>query len=265
MEPLAKILAREIVLRTPYLRGRYLEWEFRRREQSFRGIYPSFEAAALASPTGKLVGYDHEEVVELDEEYLKKLNQADYPVLFWLAPLLPQAQAVFELGGNIGVAFYVYRHYLAYPDHLRWIVCEVSATVAAGQELARKKGEHQLSFTVQREAAEQADVYFTSGALQYIEEPFSDILGRLQSRPRHVLINRVPLCGGASFITLQNNGAWVVPYKVVNEAEFIQSIVALGYELVDHWRIHRSLKVLTSPEHKVDNYQGMYFRLPAKP
>ncbi len=42
--------------------------------------------------------------------------------------------------------------------------------------------------------------------------------------------------------------------------EFIQSIESLGYELVDHWRIHRSLEVLTSPEHRVDNYQGMYFR-----
>ncbi len=101
------------------------------------------------------------------------------------------------------MAFYVYRHYLTYPEQLRWIVCEVSATVAAGQGLAQKKGERQLSFTTERDAAEKADIYFTSGALQYIEEPFCEILGRLTHRPPHVLINRVPLCSGPSFITLQ--------------------------------------------------------------
>jgi len=264
MKRLAKILAKELALRTPFLQDKYLEWEFRRRKQSFRGIYPSFEAATRAAPTGKLVGYDHDEALDLDEEYLENLNPADYPVLFWMAPLLPGAQTVFELGGNIGVAFYVYRDYLAYPDRLRWMVCEVSATVEAGRKLAQKKGEQQLSFTTQREAAEEADIYFTSGALQYIEEPFAEILGRLTIRPRHVLINRVPLCAGPSFITLQNNGAWVVPYKVVNETAFIESLTALGYELADHWRIHRSLEVLTSPKHRVDNYQGMYFRLPSK-
>jgi putative methyltransferase (TIGR04325 family) len=260
MHPLAKTLAREVARNTPFLQDRYFEWEFRRREQSFRGIYPSFSAAVLASPTGKLVGYDHKEVVTIDEEATTHLNPADYPVLFWMASLLPETKTVFDLGGNIGVAYYVYRRYLNFPEDLRWLVCEVPQTVAAAREYAQSRGEDRLRFTTEREAAESSDIYFTSGALQYIEDPFADIIGRLQNKPRHILINRVPLCAGPPFITLQNNGTWVVPYQIANEAEFIASIVALGYDLVDHWRIHRSLQVLTSPEHFVENYQGMYFR-----
>jgi hypothetical protein len=234
MHPLWKTLAREVVRHTPFLQDRYFEWEFRRREQSFRGIYPSFSSAVLASPTGKLVGYDHKEVVTIDEEAFEHLNPADYPVLFWMAPLLAGTKTVFDFGGNIGVAYYIYRRYLAFPEDLRWLVCEVPQTVAAAQEYARSRGEDRLDFTAEREAAESADIYFTSGALQYVEEPFADIIGRLQNKPRHILIN---------------------------EAEFIASVEALGYELIDHWRIHRSLQVLNSPEHFVENYQGMYFRM----
>jgi putative methyltransferase (TIGR04325 family) len=260
VHPLAKTLVREVVRNTPFLQDRYFEWEFRRREQSFRGIYPSFTSAVLASPTGKLVGYDHSEVVTIDEEALEELNPADYPVLFWMAPLLAETKTVFDLGGNIGVAYYVYRRYLNFPPDLRWLVGEVPQTVAAAREFASSRGEERLAFTAERAEAEGAEIYFTSGALQYIEEPFAEMIGRLREKPRHLLINRVPLCAGPGFITLQNNGTWVVPYKIVNEAEFIASLTGLGYELVDHWRIHRSLQVLTSPEHFVENYQGMFLR-----
>jgi len=260
VHPLAKTLVREVARNTPFLQDRYFEWEFRRHEQSFRGIYPTFTAALLTAPTGKLPGYDHREVVTIDEEKLEHLNPADYPVLFWLAPLLAETKTVFDLGGNVGVAYYAYRRYLSYPAGLRWRVCEVSQTVAAGRDYALSRGEHGLEFTTERSAAEGAEIYFTSGALQYIEEPFAEIIGRLSEKPRHILINRVPLTGGPGFITLQNNGAWVVPYKIANEAEFIASVTALGYGVVDHWRIHRSLQVLNSPEHSVENYQGIYFR-----
>ena len=109
------------------------------------------------------------------------------------------------------------------------------------RELAREKDERQLTFTDQRDEANGADLYFTCGALQYIEEPFAEILKALRARPRHLLINRVPLSGDPTFITLQNNGKWIVPYKVANETEFIEGITSLGYELVDHWKTPRSL------------------------
>lgn len=255
---LAKTLLRESISRTPVLREKYFEWQFLRRGQTFKGIYRSFAEATAASPARKLIGYNHKETV-VGEDELEHLNQADYPILFWLAPLLSGAGAVFDLGGNLGLAYFAYRKYLTFPPHLRWIVCEVPATVAVGEELARKRGESKLVFTEHREAANEANIYFSGGALQYIEEPFAEILAKLERRPSHVLINRVPLCEEAAFITLQNNGAWTVPYKAANRGDFIAGVEALGYELVDSWRVARSLKVLMSS--RTADYYGMYFRL----
>jgi putative methyltransferase (TIGR04325 family) len=133
--------------------------------------------------------------------------------------------------------------------------------VEAGHRLAVEKGERQLRFTTDRGEADDCDIYVTAGALQYIEEPFADIIARLPRRPRHILLNRVPLWDGERFITLQNNGAWTVPYKIENREQFAQSLIGLGYDLIDHWRTGRTLQVLTSPEHFVENYHGMYFRL----
>jgi putative methyltransferase (TIGR04325 family) len=258
---LARTLVREVALRTPYLNDRFLEWQFRRREQSFRGIYSSFREASQAAPSGSLSGYNHEEIALINEGELETLNQADYPVLFWMAPLLPGARRVFDLGGNIGVAYYAYRRFLTFPEALRWTVCEVPATAEAGRRLAEERGESGLSFTDDRAAADDCDIYFTAGALQYIEKPLAAILARLSHRPRHIILNRVPLWEGERFVTLQNNGAWTVPYKVDNLETFLLGLAGLGYDLIDHWRIARTLEVLTSGEHRVENYHGMYLRL----
>ena len=257
---LAKAAAREIALHTPLARSRYLEWEFLRRKQTFKGIYSSFAAAMAAAPQGRLHGYNHQEVAHAHGEGTDQLNQADYPVLFWLERLLPATGRVFDLGGNLGVAFYAYRKYLNFPDSLRWTVCEVSATVAAGARLAQQKGASQLAFTNRREEAEGAGIYFSAGALQYIEEPFAEIISGLSAPPPHLLLQRVPLSEGLTFITLQNNGEWVVPYRVMNEQEFTSSMIALGYDLIDHWKIPRSLEVIGSPAHRVESYRGMYYR-----
>ena len=260
MSALAKNILKEFVSRTPVLREKYFEWEFLRRRQTYRGIYRSFAEATADAPAKKLIGYNHKETVDVGATDLENLNQGDYPVLFWLTPLAPAAGTVFDFGGNVGVAWFAYRKYISFPARLRWMVCEVPATVETGTELAQQKGETQLFFTANRAAAEDADIYFSAGALQYIEEPLADMLAKLTRRPAHLLINRVPLCDGPSFITLQNNGAWIVPYRIVNRAEFVQGVTALGYELVDSWKVARSLRVLGSPEHFAENFHGMYFR-----
>ena len=74
MSRFAKILVREIILRTPYLRDEYFEWEFLRREQSFRGVYPSFAVAQADAPQEILLGYNHKEVAHFHSPELEKLN-----------------------------------------------------------------------------------------------------------------------------------------------------------------------------------------------
>jgi putative methyltransferase (TIGR04325 family) len=75
------------------------------------------------------------------------------------------------------------------------------------------------------------------------------------------LINRVPLRDGEAFVTLQNSGHSVAPYRVDDRSGFIESIRSLHYELVDSWKINRSFRVFMHPQYGVENYHGMYFRL----
>jgi putative methyltransferase (TIGR04325 family) len=265
MSPALKTLLKQAAANIPFVREKYFEHLFWKRSPSWKGIYTSFAEAEVGPYPHRLVGYDHEKIARIEEPNLEVLNPGDYPLLFWFSSILPQTRTVFDLGGNLGLAWYAYRRYLTFPECLHWTVCEVPAVVAAGRELAAKKNADQLFFAVGREDADGADVYFSCGALQYIEEPLGAMLAKLGDPPRHLLINRVPLCDGPTFITLQNNGDWVSPYKVENRDEFTRGVESLGYELVDSWKIPRCLEVLMSPQHHAENFHGMYFRRKSVP
>ena len=256
-----KTVGRELLLSTPVLRESFHDYEFARRAQSFRGVYDSFYEALEHVPTGKPAGYEYEDDTASCATVLEDMNPADYSVLYWLTRILPQARNVFDLGGNMGVAFYAYRKFLDFSPELYWTVCEIASTVRSGRALAEERGETQLLFTEDRALASGADVFFTAGALQYIEEPLSEILERLANKPRHVLVHRVPMQDGEPFVTLQNNGTWIAPYKVSNEAEFTADVSKLGYELVNQWPTWRSLQVAHRPFDRSAAYKGMYFRL----
>lgn len=98
-----------------------------------------------------------------------------------------------------------------------------------------------------------------------METPVSAILADLHIKPKHVLINRVPLYDGTAFFTVRDLPPLTLVYRVFNRSEFIGSISALGYELVDSWEIveHDCGKCLIPfhPEKSVRAYSGLYFRL----
>jgi putative methyltransferase (TIGR04325 family) len=266
MDSLFKALARTAAWNLPFTRMKMLQREFLRTTPSCLGVYPSFAAAEAAAPPAEQASYDHTAIAE---NYKKGLNQfrcADYPIIFWLARLLPEARVVFELGGSIGTGFYSCDRYLRFSPDLRWIVCDLPSTIRVGAEIARERNAHQLTFTTERETDRNPDIYATFGTLQYIEEPFVAIIAQLRIRPPHILVNRVPMTEGDAFITLQNNASWFSPYKVDNRTAFNASIVALGYELVDEWRMDSHNVFLTeNPDEPKLPYCGMYFRLKSQP
>jgi putative methyltransferase (TIGR04325 family) len=262
MESLFKTLLRTAALNFPLTRDKMLRREFLRVTPSCLGVFPTFAAAQAAAPPAEFPGYDNHAVTETYRERMDQFTPVDYPVIFWLARLLPETRVVFELGGSVGRAFYPYRRYLDFPPDLRWIVCDLPSMVRMGIEIARERNAHQLSFTTERETDQNPDIYATFGTLQYIEEPFAEIIARLRARPRHLLVNRVPMTEGSGFITLQNNGSWFSPYKLDNRPAFIASIVELGYELVDAWEMDSpNAFLMQKPGEPKYPYCGMYFRL----
>ncbi|CAG0882008.1 unnamed protein product [Cyprideis torosa] len=240
-------------------------------ENLFRGVYSRFEEAIQSAPQTKPMGYDHDAPANMYKDRLERIYPSDYPILFWLEKALAShrlndkggvCDRVFDLGGHIGVAFYSYRNYIQYPQTIDWQVCDVEAVTRAGLRLAEKRAATQLSFTTYYDEADGRDIYFSSGALQYLEEPFASLIARLSSKPGHLLLNLLPLCDGDGFVTLQNIGTAFCPYRVSNKNEFIASVLALGYELVDQWdNPEKSCNIPFYPEQSLDHYTGMYFRL----
>jgi putative methyltransferase (TIGR04325 family) len=234
----------------------------------FWGVFSSFEEAARSAPRTKPLGYNH---TELATEYRVMLERQswegrsglvssyDYPAMFWLSVLLhdESIRTVFDFGGNVGVHFYAYGSRMHFPADLRWTVCDVAAIVDAGRQIAAER-EGNLCFTTTFEAVDDQDLLFASGSIQYVEN-IGHMLRGLRRPPRHVLINRLPLYEDAPFVTLQNGGSVFYPQYVFNRGEFVDSLDAAGFALVDLW--NDPLEGCVIPFHdKAVPYYGLYLK-----
>ena len=232
---------------------------------AYSGVFNDFESARASLPTNP--GFDHE---ALAAEYVdirtKKVFAYDYPVMWWLEhAFLGGASSVLDIGGSVGVHYYAYRRYFDMPADLEWRVVEVPAMIAVGRSLAEKHGATALSFVedLNRAVATIAsDLWISAGAVQYIEDGRPDsLLKRCVVRPRHVLLNKLPLYGGVDFVTTQNIGEGsFAPLHVYNRARFIRDMRLLGYTLRDQWPVYeRSLHLPGHPERSFPSFTGLYF------
>jgi putative methyltransferase (TIGR04325 family) len=243
-------------------------WCFSRNITACRGVFGTFAEATQSLPPSSRISHDqadiheHSAVSELTScRTLGNLDSVDYPLLPWLKVALADSTTVFDFGGNVGVSYYAFQKHLHYPDSLRWVVCELPEIVKAGQKIACETDSRGLSFTTEFSEADSADILLTCGTLQYLEPSLAELLSQLHTKPKHLLVNHVPFYDGDSFITLQNIGYAYSPYKIQNRAEFLASLIALGYELIDSWEWNRTCLIPFHPEHFVKTYDGFYLRL----
>lgn len=244
-----------------------LKWRYRRyfahqtNTNLFYGVYPTFAAAAADMPKTKPEGYDNDAPAAMYAERLSRVYLGYYPLLFWLKDLIPGAHRVFDFGGHVGIAFYAYRRYLAYPESLAWEVYDVPAVREAGRRLAEDRGVKGLSFVDAPSAASGADIMICSGSLQYVEAPdLAAMLGALPEMPRHVLVNKTPLHDTEAFVTLQNIGTAFCPYRIFRRGDFLASVERLGYRLVDSCPSSGTCPIPYHPAHSLAEYAGAYFR-----
>jgi putative methyltransferase (TIGR04325 family) len=238
----------------------YRYFDSQEKAPRYRGVYSSFAAAERAIPKGRPEGFNLDAVPDFFLETHFMFNQQDYPVLLWLSQAFERKSKVFDLGGGFGQSYYKYQDYLQYPEGLQWTVCDVESFMTPGPEFARKQNATNLFFTTDRSAADGCSIYLTNGALQYIEPDLAEILAQLTLKPRHVLVNRVPLYDGKPYYTVQSSKHSYVAHKVGNTAQFAQAMEALGYETVDQWALPRTLHIPFRPERFVPNFRGFYFR-----
>src|ERR1700722_10940893 len=72
----------------------------------YRGVFRTFDEAALSAPHTKPVGFSNEAYTREFANRREQIYSFDYPVLFWLASLLRQPIRLFDYGGHCGTHFY---------------------------------------------------------------------------------------------------------------------------------------------------------------
>lgn len=232
----------------------------RRAPNRFRGVYRTFAEAEAAVPPGARVGYDHAELAGLYRHRMDKAMQSDYGVLFWMKQILAPGSFVFDYGGHVGVSYHGWRRYLGYPPGTRWLVYDVPAIIKVGAELAAERDSPGLGFTFDVADARGCDVFFSAGALQYVDESLPSILGRIGSRPPHIILNKMPMYDGESFVTVQSTGRAFHAYRIYNRAELVASVTALGYRVVDDWvNREQSCAIPFTRGRDIEAYSGYYF------
>jgi putative methyltransferase (TIGR04325 family) len=236
-----------------FLRG--AEWE-----RLFSGVYPSFAVAAKAIPATRNNSYDNPDSATF-LGHKSSVRSSDYPVLFWLARLLPDNPRVFDFGGYLGISYYSFEKLLNYPPNLQWTIYDVPAVVNAGTKLAQEKGRSQLAFTTSFERVQESSLLLAFGSLQFPEQTLAEFLRPLPQRPRHILLNKLPLTAQETFYTLHNMGPALAPYRITNREEFLQSMANLDYELMDSWENPEfGCYIPFHPDHSVRAFSGMYLR-----
>jgi putative methyltransferase (TIGR04325 family) len=238
-------------------------FEANREANLFRGVFATFDEAQASAPATLPLGYDNPASAAMYLDRTRRTYPTDYPVLFWLQRLLSEGcTTIFDLGGHIGVSYYAYRRYLAYPASLRWRVHDVPAVMEQGRKFALEKDkERHLGFCDRFEEADGMQVLAAQGSLQYLPETLAERLSRLASPPRHVLLNLTPLHERESFFTLQSVGTAFCPYRITATGEFLKSFESLGYALADSWENpDKKCEIPFHPGHSLDRYYGFYFR-----
>jgi putative methyltransferase (TIGR04325 family) len=252
---------RGAVFATPFVSDvfRY-HWKFLSRVGACRGVYPSYDAAAKACAVFKHRGYN--DALFYGPQIIGEptlMRKRDYPILLWLSACLKEGNQILNLGGNAGAEYFTYRQFVDFPAGLRWLVWELPQSVKFGEHLARTLDAPGLAFTTRLEDGSGADIVLACGSSQYFEQDLATCLKRLRTLPPRLFINRTPLYEGKTYYTIQSTFGSVVPYRIQNRQELVDSLTDLGYHLVDCWYDEREILIPFHSARTVRSFYGFYF------
>ncbi|TLU73724.1 TIGR04325 family methyltransferase [Lichenicoccus roseus] len=248
--------------RLPLVEPVYIRHAANRRDNTGLqwGIYSSYGEAFASIPKRRPGGWDHEAAAGMWVDYVAPVRPSTYPILFWLRMLLQPDVRLVDLGGSIGLTYYAYRKFDALPEGLSWRVVEVPHISAQGREVAVREAATGLSFESDLARAGACDILLAAGALQYMERSIPGVLEDLGSRPRYILVNKVALSQKPEFFTLSNYGPGIAPYRIFNEACFLEYFRQAGYVIRDRWIVNdMACDIPFYPEHTVAEFAGFCF------
>jgi len=229
----------------------------------FMGVFDSFEEALASAPPSRPQGYDNAGSAAID--YSPRVQFYDYPALFWLSRAIESdMKRIFDLGGHTGIKYRAFRPLLPRRDELHWRVCDLPAVVERGRELAAGQGDGApgLDFTSDWHDMDGWDVLFASGSLQYLPDTLEQILGRVDHKPRRIVLNITAVHPTLSYFTLNSIGTAFCAYRVQSHSELVRGMRRHGYLRLDSWEnVGKSMSVPFHPEHDLPHYSGFCFEL----
>lgn len=190
----------------------------------------------------------------------------DYPMVRWLGRAFQGgATSVLDVGGSVGNNYYSYSQHLKMPSNLKWSVVEDPGLASIGQALAGKNGTMALHFSADLDesvSSQNAEVWILAGATRYFGNCHPALLlQRSKARPKHILVNNLPLHWDEDFVAVQNLGQGSFsPVHVYNRSNFIRSIENMGYILCDAWDSRElPTQFPCYPDCPVGSPSGLYF------
>lgn len=228
---------------------------------AFRGTFSSLKDATKCARRYIPESHEHPKQISLHAGFAELTRESDYPVLFFLSPILSELRNVFDLGGSIGNLFFQLDRHLKFSEKVVWTIYDLPSKRSAMIEFAEKKGEKRLKFTDQFSSASGADLFIVVGAIQYFETTLAELLSSLDRLPKHVIVNRSPFSDGRDIVTVQDGGLWLNPCKLHSVEKLLSGMRDLGYRLISSWPVNeRNLRIPLIPEYR-EPYFGFYFRL----
>lgn len=228
----------------------------------YHHLFNSFSQAVAAARPYADGGFEHPEYAKRHMSLAAVPKPSDYAALFHMRGLIYDHAKIFDFGGSIGNLFYLYDRYLNLPPDCIWLVFELPALVELGQNVAAKRAENRLRFSRKWEDAAGAQLLIASGSVHYFDTPFSQRVAGLPEKPPYIVINCTPLIDEPTTATVQDCGTHMAAVVLYNRAEFVTAFEAIGYEVVDSWKVWElSLKLVGKPESSAFPYSGFFFRL----
>ncbi len=227
----------------------------------YQRLFASLPLAEAAVNPYRNQGHENPDCAAFHLKTNEHPRPSDYAAMFYLAPLVPQIQVVFDLGGNVGNLFYCYSKYLEFRQDLIWRIYDLPQTMAIGAAIAFERNERHIEFAGSWSAANGADILIASGSLHYFPKPLPEMIEELESKPKYVIINRTPLTDQATAATVQDAGHCRVACVLYNRTELIRGFETIGYVQVDAWQAAElRLETPGHPEYDIPSYAGLIFK-----
>ncbi len=231
------------------------------RAARFSGVYPSRDAALASLPESARSGYDNADIADVSFEWMCQRAAWDYPLLYWLQNIAVEKVTVLDAGGHLGTK------YIAFSDiwdmqHIHWTVYDTPGIIAAAK--ARQAAgdlPEPIRFHDDLGEVPACEILLASGLVQYLDQSLSTFLMQLKQRPKHILLNKVPLRDGKDLFTVERIGTARVPYHIRSRQTWEAELANLGYEIVDRWEIAGlSHRISTHPWQGQTDSAGYYLR-----